>query len=230
MSRYALYFAPEPNSLWWRVGCQWLGRDASTMSELTQPAISGMTNVQMHTLTADARRYGFHATLKAPFRLAQAYDIQQLDAALSSFCEQQESFILPTPQVQWMGNFLALRPGTECAEINALATACVRHFHHFSAALTTSEITRRAKQTLSQRQRDLLLRWGYPYTEEEFRFHLTLSDTQKDLHSATSTQLRDAAVQYFSINEVLKISSIALFHEERMRADFKLLKHYNFKS
>jgi ribose 1,5-bisphosphokinase len=226
MPRYALYFAPQPENPWWQAGCRWLGRDPFSMRTLAQVWPSHLSGEQMHQLTVDARRYGFHATLKAPFYLADGCNIAQLDAALNSFCAGQSAFTLPAPQVQWMGNFLALRPDAQSPAIDALALRCVKHFSSFSAPLSAKEITRRHKPSLSPRQQELLQRWGYPYTEEEFRFHMTLSDAQKDVDSTTSTQLYDAAVVHFTIAEPLSVASIALFHEAAQGDDFQLLRHY----
>lgn len=70
MERYALYFAAAPDSPWWQAGCSWLGRDAAAMQTLQQPAIPAVAPELQQALTRNARRYGFHATLKAPFHLA----------------------------------------------------------------------------------------------------------------------------------------------------------------
>jgi len=40
---------------------------------------------------------------------------------------------------------------------------------------SAAELARRRAAGLTQRQDTLLLRWGYPYVMEEFRFHLTLT-------------------------------------------------------
>lgn len=228
MTRYALYFAPEVGSQWWLAGCQWLGRDTAAMRSLAQPALAGLTPALLHTLTREARRYGFHATLKAPFRLAEGQDGATLDLALSAFCRQQGTVTVPAPQVQWMGTFLALRPNAECPAVEALAMRCVRHFAAMSAPLNRHELKRRNSQTLSARQQELLQRWGYPYTEEEFRFHLTLSDAMHYSEEPVAAALRDAAVKHFQITESMCIKGIALCCEETPGADFRLLKHYPF--
>ena len=38
-----------------------------------------------------------------------------------------------------------------------------------------AELERRRKAGLSAAQEKMLLRWGYPYVLDEFRFHLTLT-------------------------------------------------------
>lgn len=228
MTRYALYFAPETDSQWWLAGSQWLGRDTASAHALAQPRIAGITTTVQAKVTRDARRYGFHATLKAPFRLAEGYQLRDLEQALHTFCSQQRALIVPSPQVLWLGHCLALRPNSECPPLDALAMRCVRHFAPFSAALNSNEMARRNSQALSPRQQELMQRWGYPYTEEEYRFHLTLSDAMTYCDDALTTALRDAAVKHFQISETMWIKGIALFCEESPGADFKLLKQYHF--
>ena len=72
--RYAVYFAPHPGSLGWLAGSHWLGRCAAQLQPLQQLAIKGVSADDLHRLTAAPRRYGWHATLKAPFALAPGTD------------------------------------------------------------------------------------------------------------------------------------------------------------
>lgn len=228
MTRYALYFAPETGSQWWLAGSQWLGRDTASARALAQPTILGLSKNLQANVTRDARRYGFHATLKAPFRLAEGYQLKDLEQSLHTFCSQQRPLVVPAPQVLWMGHCLALHPNTECPSLDTLAMRCVRHFAPLSAALTDSDMARRNSQALSLRQQELMQLWGYPYTEEEYRFHLTLSDAMNYCDEALSATLRDAAVKHFQIAETMWIKGIALFCEESPGADFKLLQQYHF--
>ncbi|MBI3284111.1 MAG: DUF1045 domain-containing protein [Burkholderiales bacterium] len=222
--RYALYFAPETGSAWWIAGCRWLGRDPATMQTLAQPALSGITPAVQQALTRQARRYGFHATLKAPFRLAPGCSAAGLEQALAAFCARQSPLSVPAPQVQWMGRFLALRPGADSAELDALAQACVSAFDRFRAPPGAAEPARRRQAALSPRQQQLLQRWGYPYTEEEFRFHLTLSDPIPEHCAAWQA----AASMHFQSAPALSVSAIALFCEAAPGADFQLLRQFRF--
>ena len=228
MTRYALYFAPEVGSQWWLAGCQWLGRDTVAMRAITPPPIKGLNAETVHELTDNARRYGFHATLKAPFHLAGTQTAASLEQALHAFCQRQRPVIVPAPQVQWMGGFLALRPHTECPAIHALAQRCVNHFAELSAPLSSPELERRNNRRLTSRQQALLQRWGSPYTEEEFSFYLALSDNLKTGDDSTASVLRDAAVKHFQIAEMMCIRGISLFCESAPGANFQLLHHYPF--
>ena len=228
-TRYALYFAPEPDSPWWQAGCRWLGRDPALAQALPQPAFDGVTVAEFQALTSDARRYGFHATLKAPFRLAEGCTAAQLDAALRDFCRQQHCLMIPAPRVEWMGNFLALRPHGDVSAINRLAMDCVSTFDRFRAPLSAADIARRQRHPLSERQMQLLQRWGYPYTEEEFRFHMTLTDAlHQSAHTDQAEAIWQAAQNFFKIDAPLQLNGLALFTESAPGAPFQLVQRYAF--
>ena len=68
--RYAIYYAPDPASALWLFGSSVLGYDARTGRNVPLLAPAGISLADWEMATTDPRRYGFHATLKAPFRLA----------------------------------------------------------------------------------------------------------------------------------------------------------------
>src|SRR5581483_8200917 len=83
--RYAVYYAPAPGSRWWNFGCRWLGRDPISGNSLASLRLNGFTPAAIATLTALPRRYGFHATLKAPFALAPDATVADLERTLAEF-------------------------------------------------------------------------------------------------------------------------------------------------
>jgi ribose 1,5-bisphosphokinase len=125
-----------------------------------------------------------------------------------------------------MGNFLALRPHGDVSAIHRLAMDCVSSFDHFRAALSAADIARRQRHPLSERQMQLLQRWGYPYTEEEFRFHMTLTDA---LHQPDQAEaICQAAQNFFTIDAPLQLNGLALFTENTPGAPFQLAQRYAF--
>ena len=108
--RYAVYFAPNPGSLGWLAGSHWLGRCAALLQPLQQLAIDGVATEDLHLLTAAPRRYGWHATLKAPFALAPGTDWITLHQAVQEVARGLQPFVLPPMQVQRIDDFLALVP------------------------------------------------------------------------------------------------------------------------
>ena len=52
-----------------------------------------------------------------------------------------------------------------------------------------ADLERRRKSGLSERHDTYLVRWGYPYIFDEFRFHLTLSNKLEDDTEGTGAAL-----------------------------------------
>lgn len=154
--RYALYFVPEDGTALARLGADWL---------TALPA----------DLTDAARVYGFHATLKAPFRLVPGKTEEQLRDECAALARQSAAIIEVPPVLARLHGFYALRPGRAAPCLQDLAATCVRRLDPFRAPLNEGELAKRLAAPLSDRQRDLLGHWGYPYVFDEYRFHLTLT-------------------------------------------------------
>lgn len=131
-------------------------------------------------ITRDPRRYGFHATLKAPFELATDTSIADLERAVAEFALARPPLVLRKIGPAILGSFRALVPRGEHHEIDRLAADVVRTFDRFRAPLTAQDVARRHPESLTARQREILDDWGYPYSLDEFRFHLTLTDSLSD--------------------------------------------------
>lgn len=174
IKRYAIYFAPADAGLW-RAGSDWLGWDAVTGRPVGPPALAGLAVAGLAAATRAARSYGFHATLKAPFRLAAGQTAQGLRHALAETAADLAPVPLPGLAVRPLGPFLALTLPTEAPALAQLATDVVTRLEPFRAPLTAAEIARRRPERLSPRQRELLDLYGYPFVFEEFRFHMSLT-------------------------------------------------------
>jgi len=85
LPRYAIYFVPPAETEFFRFGSAVLGYDCYTGGGNRRPAILDAEPEFWDRLTAEPRRYGFHATLKAPFDLAPSCQEAQLVSALHSF-------------------------------------------------------------------------------------------------------------------------------------------------
>jgi phosphonate metabolism protein PhnN/1,5-bisphosphokinase (PRPP-forming) len=231
MTRYALYFSPAVGSAWHEAGSAWLGRDAANGEGRPQPQLPGVPRLMMTAMTDEARRYGFHATLKAPFRLAEGFSEAQLIAMVQAFCRRQRPVTLQNVQVKSMGSFLALRPEGPLDDIGALAMRCVSYFDLLRAAPNEAELARRRRSSLTPRQEMLLTRWGYPYVEEEFRFHMTLTDTLDKADADVDYALRRGAEAHFAsmiADTPLTIDALTVFREAQPGAPFELWQRFAF--
>lgn len=172
MKRYAIYAAPGPGPLA-TAAAQWLGWDPEASRPVGQPALPGLPR-PLAELTAAPRKYGLHGTLKAPFRLAEGCLADDLAEAVGALAHQLAPVAVPL-EIAPLGDFLALRPAAPVPALAALAAEVVTRLDPYRAPLSAAELARRHPETLSPRQRALLDRFGYPYVQDEFRFHMTLT-------------------------------------------------------
>ncbi|MBU3261643.1 DUF1045 domain-containing protein [Roseovarius sp. PS-C2] len=171
--RYAIYYLPEPGPLA-EFGAAWLGWDAASGQDMAHPRIDGLP-LPAEQITDTPRKYGLHATIKPPFRLAPGTTENALNDALAAFCADQPAVTLDGLELAQLGRFLALRPEGDETALNALAANAVRILDAFRASMTEAELTHRRAANLNPEQDALLLQWGYPYVMESFRFHITLT-------------------------------------------------------
>lgn len=217
--RYALYFTPSASDPLTLAAQRWLGRNAFTGARLEQPAVSGFEAEALAGLTADPRRYGFHATLKAPFSLAEGRSEAELIAEIGRFVSEIDPFEIPEVVVGRLGSFFALVPGDQCDPLQAFAGEVVRRFERFRAPLSSADIARRKPDELTTDERRNLVQWGYPYVFDEFRFHMTLTGrVPADRRDAVEGALHNQFAEFHG--KALPVSGLALFREPSRSADF----------
>ncbi len=224
-SRYALYAAPPAGDTLHNLAARWLGWDAESGIDHA-PALPGFDPAEQATLTAEPRLYGFHGTLKPPFRLAPGQDIAALDQALTDFAVRRPAIVAPPLQVTQLGAFLALRPAMPCAVLDELAADCVQHFDGFRAPLNDTELAKRRAAGLSARQETYLAAWGYPYVLEEFRLHFTLTGRIAD--AVQRTRIAAQLTQLFApaLAPEFRLEDICLFEQPLPGAPFRLRRRY----
>ena len=171
-TRYAIYFAPPALAEWTNFATRWLGWDMEAGVEVDHPGIEG---IDVATVTQVPRKYGLHATMKPPFRLIDGMSLNDLQVACGQLAGSQPPVTLAGVEIARLGRFLALRPVGDTAGLNALAAACVRELDSFRAPAPAAELDRRRASGLTAEQDANLVRWGYPYVMDTFRFHITLS-------------------------------------------------------
>jgi len=226
-TRYAIYFSPAADSPLYEFGSACLGRDVVTGAELAPPVVNGLTPERWRHMTASPRRYGFHATLKAPFHLAADASLDQLLAGLDRFAARLDAFETAPLKVARISSFVALVLRDDSPLLSALAAACVRGFDSFRAAPSDQELARRRKDSLTPRQIQLLASWGYPYVLEEWRFHMTLA-TGFDRTETTGlcTALERLAAPYCAAP--LVVDAVCLFEQPTTKQPFRLIRRFPF--
>lgn len=219
MQRYAVYYAPREGAFAFRAN-DWLGREPGNRRDLPQPILPGIGDPR--DITAEPRRYGFHGTIRAPFRPAEGVGEDGIRATVSGLAAQLAPVICEGLRMETLHGFVALTPlGCEAALLD-LGAAVVEGTNRLRAPLTGAEIARRRPDRLSPRQRELLDRWGYPHVMEEFRFHLTLTDRldqPEPIRAALEAHFAPVLPQPFVIED------LCLFGED-MSGRFHLLHRY----
>lgn len=220
--RYAIYFAAGTDGAFSRFGAELLGYDARTGDEVPFPREALQIAPDWHDLTTDPRKYGFHATLKAPMALASGRTEAELMAACATFAGQSRTIPVIRPVVDTISGFIAVIPAEPVDALQQLAGDCVREFDSFRAALTADDRARRKPEKLTERQRDYLDRWGYPYVMEEFRFHMTLTgrlDAERRGPILEMLRARFASLRLGA----LAIDRLALFKQDDAKTRFRII-------
>lgn len=227
MYRYALFYAPPPGAALAEFGARWLGRDLHGGAVPALPALAGASVEQWRRAVAAPRRYGFHATLKPPFRLAAGCDEPALLDALEGFCRARGPAPVGKLALRVLSGFLVLAP-LETGEpdpVAELASDCVREFEPFRAPPTAAEIARRRPERLTAAEMTNLERWGYPYVMADFRFHLTLTG-RLDEAGRARFGVEIGRMAGPAIAEPVEIAAICLCGQESPESDFRVLRRF----
>ena len=227
--RVALYWAPAVGSAGWKAGCQWLGADAATGEALSKPSVPGVEPALVRQITAEPRRYGWHATLKAPFRLRAGETLASLDAAVGSLAQVLSACPMPGLQVTILDGFVALRPGKPLPRVDALAAACVKALHPLAEPLSADELARRRKARLTPQQDALLQAWGYPWVLDEFRFHCSLTSRLEGLNEAQRSAVLAAAQMHFNDLPEQRLDRLSVYIEPIKGAPFRLHRQWELR-
>lgn len=187
--RYAIYYAPQDGAFA-DAAAAWLGWDLARGRAVRQPSAPP----ELPQLTQPPRKYGFHGTIKPPFRLAAGVSFADLDAGAASLAASLPAAQTDGLVLRMIEGFLALVPQGDTQALGDVAGDVVRALDAYRAPLTQAETARRRPDQLTQRQRELLAIYVYPYVMEEFQFHLTLS---APLNATQAATMQDAALAHF---------------------------------
>jgi hypothetical protein len=218
--RAALYYVPSSDDPLFHAGNTWLGRDPRTNAKLPQPGIP-----DIESITADARLYGFHATLKPPMRLRTS--VPALVRDIEYLCDGIAPFDLPALAISDLHGFVALCETTPCPALQSLADRVVAGLDDHRLPPDDAELARRRKSGLSAEREANLVRWGYPDVFNTWRFHMTLS---RRLTEAEKSGFRPAAEAHFhdALSLPRRVTNICLFIQQAAGEPFTLAERLDF--
>ncbi len=226
--RYALYYAPAADSPLWRFGCATLGYDAFTGADVAFAVPPGCDVADWPRLTAEPRRYGFHATLKAPFELGNGRSEGQLRAFAHQLAAGLSAVPLAGLTIAALGRFVALVPAEPSPALQKLAFDIVQAFEPFRAPLAAADLERRLASPMTPAERAYLEAFGYPYVGDAFRFHMTLTGAlPRDEISAIAAAL--AAAHAAAVPEgPVAIDRLGLFRQDDRTGPFRVIDSFPF--
>lgn len=222
--RYAVYYTPPDDHPLTLMLERWLGRSAFSGAMTPPMTVDGFSAAEVLFHTESPRRYGAHATLKAPFRLSDNATEAELEAALQGFALRREP-VRQKMMVSQLGPFFAIVPDGPSPALNQLADEVVEAFEIFGAPLSAQDVARRNPEKLSARQLEHLRLWGYPYVFEDFRFHITLTGR---VHEGEADKMQVVLDRLFNplLEDVLELGMIGLFVEPEPGAPFHVQSLY----
>ena len=218
--RYAIYYLPEETSTLWRFGSAVIGYDSVSMKPVEH--LKRDIADDLSVITQEPRTYGFHATIKAPFRLAPGVSEAVFVEAVQNFASQEKAIDIGNLNVRSIGSFVALTPRPNDA-LQDLAARCVQAFEPFRAPMTPDERAKRLRSPLTLKQTELMDAWGYPYVFEEFRFHMTLTSSLTP--EAMPPVVEALAVSYAKIAAAASVSSLCICAQPQGER-FRLLRRF----
>jgi hypothetical protein len=229
-ARFALYLAPEADDPLWHFGSEWLGYDAQSGLDVPHPRIEGVTSHEWREATAHPRLYGFHLTLKAPFRLAPGARPEELEHHLAELAARH-CVVEPVPlelDASPAGDgqvFLCLRPKNPSAFLSTLEADAVVNLDPLRAPLEPAEYARRKPERLSSRELSYLRCYGYPHVLEAFRPHFSLTGPIA-ADSPLLTALR-AHLDKTVVPNAFACRSLALFEQPEPGARFIVRRRFD---
>lgn len=224
-ARYAVYWSPRPETALAAFGRNWLGRDAETGQHLDPLINRSLAAEGWCAVVGEPARYGFHATLKPPFRLAPEMTLAALEEATRSLAAMTASLAPFRLRLASLDGFLALIPMDPVPGMADLAARCVASLDPFRAAADADELARRRAAGLTPAQDALLQRWGYPFVMDEFRFHITL--TRKLAPGARAVfEPVLAPLASRACAAPIEIADLCLFEQPEPRAPFNIRRRF----
>lgn len=229
--RLAVYYVPEKDEALWQVGTRLLGRSMLSLKPLpqAQPAVAGLSAKRFGALTSEPRRYGLHATLKAPFELCPLFSVSDVLSAVAAIARDVPPFSAGPLRLTRIASFFALVPEKGAESLRNLAAICVEELDPFREPETEAELAARKAKDLSPNQELLLAQWGYPYVFEEFRFHITLTNSIQD---AVERGFVLAGLERYCaplLGADLRIGSICVCTQPERSAPFTLLQRFTLR-
>jgi putative phosphonate metabolism protein len=223
-TRYAVFYVPPLNHPLKQLADAWLGRDPDRDERVSLPVVEGVSPERLQEITALPRHDGFHATLKAPFALVEGAEAVGLLGDVEAFAAGRRPFRVRLKVGDLEGS-VALVLAEPSPAMEALAAACVEEFDRFRAPTSAEELARRWPETLDEREREHLQRWGYPYVLDRFRFHMTLTGPLEEPERGRVKAILEHALRP-ALAQPVPVTELALCTQTHHVAPFRVVARF----
>jgi hypothetical protein len=226
--RYAIYYVPSENSELDLFGKCWLGWDPYKGVETTKSDLSKLPSFKkFSSLVLTPKQYGFHGTIKAPFKLKNEYTYNDLENKVREISKQIHSFYFDQLIIKKLGNFIGLIP-TNNLKVNAVSNKFVEELDYLRDELSESEIKKRKPHKLTSNQKQMLFKWGYPYVFDEFKFHLTLTSKLNVVEIDDVLRSLQNILKQVNLNKI-SFNNICIFGQ-KSDEKFYFVQRFNFNN
>ena len=224
-SRYAIYYTPPAKDYLTRFAATWFGWDAYLGVTVAHPVFCNLT-CDIKEITSTPSKYGLHGTLKPPFSLAPNRSVDELCSSIFKIAKSVKKFEIPSIDLTILGGFIAIVPTVKSNTMHSLAKKCVKDLDGFRVTESIENLKKRRAVGLTSSEENNLLKWGYPYVLDDFRFHLTLTskllpDVSSNVFSVLSSELQTV------LTAPLLIGKISLVGEHNMHGKFEVIEEFS---
>ena len=219
--RVAIYFLPKKNSSLENFGKNLLGRDINKKKKISLTRRQkyfinrGFTYFdELKDYCEQPAKYGFHATLKAPFRLKRNVKTKNFYDVISHIAAQHSRFKIKGLKIVYSKKFTFITSRKPNKLLINLENDLVKHLDTFRAELNKTEIKKRNPDSLTFKQNKYLKEWGYPFVLDQFKFHMTLMN-QNNNKLSNKQKLELEKLIYKISNNLLEFNEISLLGENK---------------
>jgi len=229
--RVAIYFLPKKNSSLENFGKNLLGRDINKKKKISLTRRQkyfinrGFTYFdELKDYCEQPAKYGFHATLKAPFRLKRNVKTKNFYDVISHIAAQHSRFKIKGLKIAYSKKFTFITSRKPNKLLINLENDLVKHLDTFRAELNKTEIKKRIPDSLTFKQNKYLKEWGYPFVFDQFKFHMTLMN-QNNNKLSNKQKLELEKLIYKISNNVIEFNEISLLGENK-NGHFEEIKRF----
>ena len=219
--RVAIYFLPKKNSSLENFGKNLLGRDINKKRKISLTRRQKYFINRRFTYFDELKdycekpaKYGFHATLKAPFRLKRNVKTKDFYDVISHIAAQHSRFKIKGLKIVYSKKFTFITSRKPNKLLINLENDLVKHLDTFRAELNKTEIKKRNPDSLTFKQNKYLKEWGYPFVLDQFKFHMTLMN-QNNNKLSNKQKLELEKLIYKISNNLLEFNEISLLGENK---------------